>query len=129
MIVVFDAQCLLCSRWVQFLLRNDRAGKIQFASMQGATGQALLAQAGLNVTALETLLVVDQGRSWQNTAAILRLLHALGWPWRLAWIGWLVPAPVRDVAYRWIARHRYRWFGRSETCLMPSADHTRRFLD
>ena len=129
MIVVFDAQCLLCSRWVQFLLRHDRAGKIQFASMQGATGQALLAQAGLNVTALETLLVVDQGRSWQNTAAILRLLHALGWPWRLAWVLWLVPAFLRDAAYRWIARNRYGLFGRSEVCLLPPAGTAARFLD
>ena len=129
MIVVFDAQCLLCSRWVQFLLRHDQTGKIQFASMQGATGQALLAQAGLQVAALETLLVVDQGRSWQNTAAILRLLHALGWPWRLAWAVWLVPAFVRDAAYRWIARHRYGLFGRSEVCLRPPAGAAARFLD
>ena len=129
MIVVFDTQCLLCSRWVQFLLRHDRTGKIQFASMQGATGQALLAQAGLQVAGLETLLVVDQERSWQNTAAILRLLHALGWPWRLAWAVWLVPAFVRDAAYRWIARHRYGLFGRSEVCLLPPAGAGARFLD
>lgn len=129
MIVVFDAQCLLCDGWVRFLLRHDRRGVLRFASIQGANGRALLARAGLQVDGLQTLLLVDGERIWQQTAAILRVLHALGWPWRLAWVAWLVPAPLRDALYRVLARHRYRWFGRSETCLMPPPDHARRFLD
>ena len=129
MIVVFDAQCLLCSRWVRFLLRFDRQAVFQFASIQGPTGQALLSQAGLRVDGLQTLLLVDGNRSWQHTGAILRVLDALGWPWRLAWLLWLVPAPVRDAAYRLVARNRYTIFGRSEACLMPPADYARRFLD
>lgn len=129
MIVVFDAHCLLCNGWVQFLLRHDHRKTIRFASMQGETGKGLLAQAGLKVDGLQTLLVVDGERSWQHTSAILRVLHALGWPWRLAWAGWLVPAPLRDVLYRWLARNRYRLFGRSETCVLPPKDHAERFLD
>mgnify|MGYP003585002885 FL=1 len=129
MIVVFDAQCLLCNGWVQFLLRHDRKGRIRFASMQGATGGQLLADAGLTVTGLQTLLVVDQGRSWQHTAAILRVLHELGWPWRLAWAGIVVPAPLRDVIYRWVARNRYRFWGRSAVCMVPPQSSADRFLD
>ena len=129
MIVVFDAQCLLCSRWVKFLLRFDRRGVFRFASIQGATGRALLANAGLRVDGLQTLLLVDGEQTWQHTAAILRVLHALGWPWRAAWLGWLVPAPMRDAAYRLVARNRYVLFGRSHTCLVPPADHAQRFLD
>ncbi|MBV7455851.1 thiol-disulfide oxidoreductase DCC family protein [Acidovorax sp. sif1233] len=129
MIVVFDAQCLLCNGWVRFLLRHDRAGRIRFASMQGATGRRLLAGVGLQVDGLQTLLVIEGGRSWQHTAAILRVLHRLGWPWRLAWLGWLVPAPVRDALYRRVARNRYRIWGRSETCLVPAPGMATRFLD
>ncbi|MFZ5548417.1 MAG: thiol-disulfide oxidoreductase DCC family protein [Pseudomonadota bacterium] len=129
MIVVFDAQCLLCSAWVQFLLRHDKRRVFRFASMQGATGRALLAREGLPVDGLQTLLLVDGPRTWQHTAAILRVLHGLGWPWRLAWLGALVPAFLRDPLYRWVARHRYRLFGRSATCLRPAADHAERFLD
>jgi predicted DCC family thiol-disulfide oxidoreductase YuxK len=95
-IVVFDAQCLLCNGWVQFLLRHDRQGVVRFASIQGTTGKGLLAEAGLKVDGLQTLLVVDGARTWQHTSAILRVLHALGWPWRLAWGAWLVPTPLRD---------------------------------
>lgn len=129
MIVVFDAQCLLCNGWVRFLLQHDRAGRIRFASMQGVTGRQLLADAGLSVQGLQTLLVVDGARSWQHTAAILRVLHALGWPWRLAWVGWLVPAPLRDALYRWVARNRYRIWGRSESCMLPTPETAARFLD
>ncbi len=129
MIVVFDAQCLVCSGWVRFLLRHDRRGVLRFASMQGATGRALLAQVGLRVDGLQTLLLVDGPRSWQHTAAIFRVLHALGWPWRLAWITWLVPAPLRDAAYRWLARNRYRVFGRSGQCMLVPPGLAARFLD
>jgi predicted DCC family thiol-disulfide oxidoreductase YuxK len=129
MIVVFDGQCLLCNGWVQFLLRHDRAQRIRFASIQGTAGQRLLAQAGLQIDGLQTLLVIDGERSWQHTAAILRVLHALGWPWRLAWVGWLVPAPLRDALYRWAARNRYRIWGRSDSCMVPSPETAARFLD
>jgi len=129
LIVVFDAQCLLCNGWVKFLLRHDQRGVFRFAAIQGRKGQALLQQAGLQVEGLQTLLLVDGPTHWQHTAAILRILHHLGWPWRAAWLGWLVPAVLRDPLYRWVARHRYRIFGRTETCMVPPPDVAARFLD
>lgn len=129
MIVVFDAQCLLCNGWVQFLLKHDRRHQFRFAAIQGAVGGRLLAQAGLQVEGLQTLLLVDGDRNWQHTSAVLRILYALGWPWRLGCVAWLVPAPFRDALYRLVARNRYRLFGRSEHCLMPDASVAMRFLD
>ncbi len=129
MIVVFDAQCLLCNGWVRFLLRHDRRGVFRFAAVQGAVGGRLLAQAGLRVEGLQTLLLVDGDRTWQHSAAILRIFHALGYPWRAACLGWIVPAPWRDGLYRLIARNRYRLFGRSPQCAMPEPRHAARFLD
>jgi len=129
MIIVFDAKCLLCSHWVQFLLKHDRRRVFQFASIQSKAGMDLLARAGLNITKLETLLLVDGERSYQHTAAILRVLHQLGFPWKLAWITWLLPSPIRDAIYRWIARNRYRIFGRSDSCFLPSAEHRLRFME
>lgn len=128
MIVVFDSQCLLCNSWVQFLLKHDHQGRIRFASIQSEVGHRMLARAGLQLDGLATLLVEDKGRTWQHTAAILRVLHALGWPWRLAWLGWLIPAPLRDSMYRLVARNRYRIFGRAETCLLPDPAQAWRFL-
>lgn len=129
MILVFDAQCLLCNGWVQFLLRHDRKGTFKFAAIQGAAGQRLLSQEGLKVDGLQTLLLVDGEQTWQHTAAIFRVLDALGWPWRLAWLAWLVPAVIRDPLYRLVARSRYRVFGRSEVCILPPPNYAARFLD
>lgn len=129
-IVVFDAQCLLCNGWVQFLLKRDRRAAFHYASIQGQTGQRLLAQAGLRVEDLQTLLLVQEdGSTWQHTEAILRVLHHLGWPWRLAWAAAIVPAPLRNALYRIVARNRYRWFGRAETCLAPALVSRHLFLD
>jgi predicted DCC family thiol-disulfide oxidoreductase YuxK len=128
MIVVFDAKCLLCSAWVKFLLKHDKRGTFRFASIQSKAGADLLARAGLQVTTLETLLLVDGTRTYQHTAAILRILHQLGFPWRLAWVGWLVPSFIRDAVYRWIARNRYRIFGRSDSCFLPGKEYLGRFI-
>jgi predicted DCC family thiol-disulfide oxidoreductase YuxK len=57
------------------------------------------------------------------------VLHGLGWPWRLAWVAWLIPRPLRDGLYRWLARNRYRWFGRSDQCMVPDPQVAARFLD
>jgi predicted DCC family thiol-disulfide oxidoreductase YuxK len=129
MIVVFDAQCLLCSRWVQILLRYDRRGVLKFASAQGQLGAAMLRRAGVCPNNPSTFLLVDNKRIYRESAAAIRSLHVLGWPWRLAWIVWLVPAVIRDSVYRVIARNRYRLFGRSVSCYLPPADAVSRFLD
>jgi len=127
-IIVFDAQCLLCSGWVQFLLKHDKRRVFTFTLIQSPSGVALLERAGLRVEDLQTLLLVDGDKSYQHTAALLRVVHQLGWIWRLMWVGWLVPAPLRDAAYRFIARNRYRVLGRREQCFMPSAEDASRFI-
>ncbi|MES2423316.1 MAG: thiol-disulfide oxidoreductase DCC family protein [Pseudomonadota bacterium] len=129
MILVFDAQCLLCNGSVQFILKHDHHARFRFASIQGAHGRALLEGAGLPPDNTPTLLLVDGERSWQYSGAVIRIGHALGWPWRMAWLAWLVPSPLRDAAYRLVARNRYRWFGRTETCMLPPPDAAARFLD
>lgn len=129
MIIVFDAQCLLCNGWVKFLLRHHSKAVFRFASIQGTEGVRLLKAAGLEVQGLETLLLVDDEGVWQHTEAILRILRALGWPWRLAGLLRVMPASLRDAVYRMTARNRYRWFGRSEVCMMPSPSVRARFLD
>lgn len=128
MIVVFDAHCLLCSGSVQFLLRHDRLRRLRFATIQSDVGRDLLEQAGIDAIAPESFVLVDGSRTWTETAAVLRVADALGWPWRLAWIAWLIPYPLRDAIYRWIARNRYRWFGRREVCFMPDPDDADRFI-
>lgn len=125
MIVVYDAHCGYAAGQS---MRHDRRRLLRFASMQGDTGRQLLAQAGVKADDVDTMLFVREGRAWRDSAAVLRIAHVLGWPWRLAWMGWFIPVTLRDALYRWAARNRYRWFGRSATCILPPPDAAHRFL-
>lgn len=128
MILVFDAECLLCSGWVQFLVRHDTQNLFRFASMQSDAGRNLLEGAGVDATDPDTFILVDGSTVYSQSDGILRVLNALGWPWRLALVFRIVPAPLRDVFYRCVARNRYRWFGRRDTCYLPTADDEARFI-
>lgn len=127
-VIVFDGVCVLCNGWVRFLLRHDR-GRYRFAAMQTSTGRALLMRHGLDPDDPVSFLLVDNGKAWSDTNAIVRVVSGLGGLWRAAIVLRAVPRPLRDRAYRWLARNRYRWFGRNEVCLLPPAGLEDRFLD
>lgn len=128
-IVVFDAECLVCSAWVQFLLRADKKKRFGFASIQSATGVRLVMQQGLAVDGLDTMLLMDGPNVYLHTDAIIRVLVMLGGWYRLALLGYGIPGFLRDPAYRWVARNRYRFLGRRESCYLPTDQDKARFLD
>ncbi|GAA5071150.1 thiol-disulfide oxidoreductase DCC family protein [Lysobacter panacisoli] len=128
-VIVFDGVCVLCNGWVRFLLRHDRRGRYRFAAMQGDTGRGLLDAHGLDPDDPVSFLLIDGGRAWTDTDAIVQVLRGLGGPWRLAAAVFaLFPRSVRDGLYRLLARNRYRWFGRREQCLLPTPQQAVRFL-
>jgi predicted DCC family thiol-disulfide oxidoreductase YuxK len=128
-VIVFDGICLLCSRWVSFLLKHDRAGRFHFAAMQSAYGRELLATYGLDPDSPLSFLLVEEGRGYTDTRAIVRVLRGLGQRrWR--WLGNVmgnVPRGISDPAYRFIARHRYRIFGQRRSCFVPTPEQRARF--
>ncbi|MGI4884615.1 MAG: thiol-disulfide oxidoreductase DCC family protein [Janthinobacterium lividum] len=128
--ILFDGVCNLCHGLVQFVIRHDAAGRFRFAALQSDAGRALLAAHGAPPVAPvpESVLLVANGRVYARSAAVLRIAQGLGWPWRLAAAGWAVPGPWRDALYRFVARRRYRWFGRQASCLLPTPALQARFL-
>ena len=132
-VIVFDGVCVLCNGWVAFLLRHDRRGRYRYAAMQSDAGRALLASHGLDPDDPASFLLVErdvgaQPRISTESDAIRRVLAGLGGSWRVAHLVALLPRPLRDAAYRWLARNRYRWFGRHEACSVPAPEHRQRFL-
>jgi len=132
-IILFDGVCNLCNGFVQFVIRQDPAGRFRFAALQSPAAQALLAAQGLAPTALpapdpDSVLLLSGGRLYSHSTAVLRVAHGLGGAWRLAAVGWVLPRPWRDALYRFVARHRYQWFGRQESCMLPSPALRTRFL-
>lgn len=129
-VIVFDGVCNLCSGVVRFVAARDPRGRFRFAARQSAAGQALLARHGLSPAAAEeSVLLLAGGRVYARSDAVLRIAAGLSGPWPLLALLRIVPRPLRDAVYAWVARNRYGWFGRRRTCLVPTGALRARFVD
>lgn len=120
-LIVYDGDCVLCSRFVRFVFENDRDAHFRFTSAQGPLGQALYRHYGLDTTDFETNLVIANGRLYEKLYAFAEVTRLLGRQWRLFSGLQALPRPIADWTYDRIAKNRYAVFGRRERCLMPSA--------
>lgn len=130
-LLLFDGLCGLCSRSVQFVAKRDRHKRIYFTSLQSEVGHAILAEYCFeeDITPETMILIDDQGLHVRSTAAI-RVARLLGPPYSLlAAVVVIVPRPLRDWAYNLIARNRYRWFGKRDSCMAPDSSVQDRFVE
>jgi len=129
-IVFFDGVCHLCSSAVRFIIKNDPEGHFRFAALQSETGESAMHDHGIP-NDLSSIALVESDRdgpaALRSTAA-LRIARRLRFPWPLCYVFIVVPRVLRDPVYNWIARNRYKWFGKSEMCMMPDPAVTDRFL-
>ena len=125
--VFFDGECLLCNGFVDLIMRIDKASLLRIAPLQGATAQKLLPSLPEN-TEDWSIYYIEAGKIYDQSDAVLRVLHRLGGIWY--WLGFarVIPRSIRNFVYRIIARNRYRWFGRRATCRMPTDQNKARFL-
>ena len=128
-ILLFDGVCHLCEAAVQFVLKRDPSGHFHFAALQSETGRRLLKLRGLGAVNLTTMVLIEDDKHYTRSDAALRVARRLSGLWPLLSVFCIVPRRLRNVAYDWIARNRYRWFGKREACLMPTAELRRRFLE
>jgi predicted DCC family thiol-disulfide oxidoreductase YuxK len=127
-LVLFDGVCNLCQGTVGFLLPRDRKGTLRFASLQSETGHRESLAHGLDASALDSVVLIEGGRAYTKSSAALRIARHLRGAWPLFTVLRIVPRFLRDPVYDWIARHRYRWFGKTESCLLPRPEWRDRFL-
>lgn len=127
-ILFFDGVCHLCQASVQWVIRHDPSGKIQFASLQSPLAKRMLGQTEfLKSPDLETVVLWHNEQVFSYSTAALQVAVLLGWPYSVLRIFFLLPGGIRDFVYRWIARNRYRWFGKSESCWLPDPKWKDRF--
>jgi predicted DCC family thiol-disulfide oxidoreductase YuxK len=126
-VLLFDGVCNLCNGVVQFVLRHDVSGEIKFASQQSEVGEQLLAARGIH--GMQSVVLIEGEGVYTHSDAALRLLHYLPAPWR--WLASLriIPQPLRELVYNFIARYRYNIFGKREACWLPKPEWKARFLD
>ena len=129
-LLLFDGVCNLCNAAVQWVIARDRRRRLQFASLQSDAAERELAQAGISRDDLpDSLVLIDERGVHTRSSAAIRVGRLLGLPWSLAVLFVVIPRPLRDWAYALIARNRYRWFGKRDTCLTPTSELRERFLD
>ena len=133
-VVLYDGVCGLCNRLVRFLIERDRRDRFRFASLQSAFAQDVLARHGKDSRDLDAMyLVLNHGRESEAVLpkgqAALRALWILGGFWKASAALGILPAAVLDFGYDFIARRRYRWFGKHESCPVPEPRHREKFIE
>lgn len=128
-VVLFDGVCHLCQGAVKFIIQRDPVARFRFASLQSEAGARLLKTAGAQGKALDSVVLIERGTCYTRSAAALRIARGLRYPWPLLYALILVPRGLRDAVYQFVAKHRYGWFGKDETCLVPTRELKERFLE
>ena len=139
-VVLFDGTCNFCDGAVHFVIDHERASTLKFAALQSEAGTALLdgSTTPENAKRLregvtgsgdpDSLVLVEDGKVYTHSTGAFRIARHLRSPWRWLATFWIVPRPIRDAVYRWFARHRYAWFGKTEACRVPTPEFRARFL-
>jgi predicted DCC family thiol-disulfide oxidoreductase YuxK len=127
-IVIFDGLCVLCSTSAAFVLRRDKAGVFRLLAAQSPLGTALYSHYGLDPRDYETMILLADGAAVFKSEAAIRIAKGLGLPWSLAVVFRVVPLALRDRIYAWVARNRFKWFGKRDSCFLPDPRHADRFL-
>lgn len=126
-VLLYDGVCVLCSRTVRFTLAHERSPTIRFVAIQSGEGRALAQAHGIDSDAPHSFLFIEGGRAFARSDGALALARHFRGSARLLGLMRVVPRPLRDAVYDLVARHRYRWFGRKDSCELPSAADRRRF--
>jgi predicted DCC family thiol-disulfide oxidoreductase YuxK len=122
-LILFDGICVLCSRGCRFVSKRDQRGYFRYVPIQLAEGRPLAEQIGIDPDHPDTFAFVAKGRAYVKSEAVLRIARELPrWGW--TWVFHFVPLLIRDVIYDFVARHRYRWFGRRDDCILPTSDRS-----
>ena len=129
-VLFFDGECGLCARSVQFVLEHERDRELRFAALQSSPGRDVAERAGLDPDAPTPLVHLDgEGRITTRSAAALEVARHLRMPWRLVRALRVVPRGLRDLAYRFVAKRRMRWFGSADGCALVSREDAERLLE
>lgn len=131
-IILFDGVCNLCNGFINFIIDRDPEGVFQFGSLQSQKAKDLLNRTSgpeSNPDALDSIILVEQGKAFTHSTAVLRILSYLGLPWKLLYSLIVVPRPVRDWVYDRVASNRYDWFGRRMRCRVPTPELKERFIE
>ncbi|MEO8823553.1 MAG: thiol-disulfide oxidoreductase DCC family protein [Ginsengibacter sp.] len=128
-VILFDGVCNFCNSAVNFVIKRDKKGIIKFAPLQSDEGMKLLAQHNLPAQDMQSFIFIESNQSFTRSTAALRVCRYLDPLWQLMYGFIIVPRFIRDGIYDWIAKNRYKWFGKKSKCMVPTPEVQSRFLN
>lgn len=127
-IILFDGVCNFCNASVNFVLKRDQDDRFRFAPLQSDKGRQLQAAHGLEDGKTDSFVLITGGKAFTESTAALQVARRLGFPWNMLWAFMIVPPFIRNAVYRFIARRRYKWFGKKDQCMVPDESMRNKFL-
>ncbi|MEO6719466.1 MAG: thiol-disulfide oxidoreductase DCC family protein [Ferruginibacter sp.] len=127
-IILFDGVCNFCNGAVNFVIKRDKKSAIKFGALQSEAGQQLLKQHNIPITNFESFIFIEERKVYSKSTAALRVCKYLGAGWPLMYGFIIVPVFIRNWIYDFIAKNRYKWFGKMDSCVIPDAGIKQRFL-
>ena len=128
-IVLFDGVCNLCNGAVQFIIKRDKKKKFLFASLQGKTGNELLRKFDLPENIFNSFILLEGDKVYTRSTAALKIARKLNGGWKLLYALMIIPQFIRNGVYNIIAKNRYKWFGKRDECMVPTAELKELFLE
>lgn len=127
-VILFDGVCNFCNSSVNFVIKNDKKGQIKYAALQSFAGQQILDDYKFSNATLDTFVFIENGKLYTQSTAALRVCKQLTGLWPAMYVFIIVPRFIRDGVYNFIAKNRYKWFGKKDSCMIPTPDVRSRFL-
>jgi predicted DCC family thiol-disulfide oxidoreductase YuxK len=128
-LILFDGVCNLCNSSIQYIIKYDKHNKFKFASLQSDAAKDILLQFNQNNSDLNSIILIVGDEIYKKSSAILRLLKILGGLHSILYIFMIVPKPIRNWVYDYVAKNRYKWYGKKESCMIPTKELKSKFID
>lgn len=126
--ILFDGVCNFCNASINFIIRHDKKDHFRFVPLQSVTGMQLLAQVQMNALSMDSIVLIDQSKVYKQSSAVLRIARKLNGAYPLLYGFMIIPPFIRDAVYNLIARNRYKWFGKTESCMVPTPELRQKFI-
>ncbi|WP_113928559.1 thiol-disulfide oxidoreductase DCC family protein [Bacillus sp. P14.5] len=127
-VILFDGVCNLCNNTVQFIIKRDDRAYFKFASLQSDAGKVVIEKYQINPK-IDSIILIEQNKFYVKSEAALRVSKNLGGFWKVFFVFMVIPKKIRDKVYDFIAQNRYKWFGKRDSCMLPSSEMKKRFLE
>jgi predicted DCC family thiol-disulfide oxidoreductase YuxK len=129
-IILFDGVCNLCNRSIQFIIKHDTKDEFRFATLQGEIGKSLIKDRNIDTSKVDSIILIEPGVAYYiKSTAALKIGHSFGGIWKIISVLNLIPSRLRNIVYDFVARNRYKWYGKKDHCMVPTLEIKAKFLD